>query len=225
MTSAGQQAATMSVLGSVLLIGARPTEPARLAEYLHLVGIEVRRAESGLHALTQLERGLPDAVVCEAQLEDMSGLELLDIVRSDDQLRQVVFLLLNGQENASFGPYDAAIAGDATPAEIVQELRPVFRRGAKGAPRRVAGNLITLGLESVLLALQQGQRDGRLRVFTLSSDADVWLARGQVVSARYATFSGEAALNGLLEGTRVLLNADYTFEATMLPSPPRLHST
>lgn len=208
--------------GSALLIMSRSSREARLSEYLRLAGVEVQRAESGLHALTQLERVLPDAVVCAAQLEDMSGRELMSILRSDDQFQQVVFLLLGALEDDEFGIRDAAVAGEASPAEVMQELRSVLAHGREPASTELAGNLEALGLDGALLALGHGRRSGTLRVECQSSCAELWLAQGQVVNARYGPLQGEAALLALLDGARVLLNADYRFNAQDQPDTPRV---
>lgn len=213
----------MTTGGAVLLIMSHPTWAAPLDEYLQLVGVEVRRAESGLHALTQLERAVPDAIVCQAQLEDMSGRELLSIVRSDGQFQEVVFLLLGAVEDDEFGIHDAALDGDASPAEVVQALRPVF--GAGSAVAEVSGDLSNLGLDGVLLALGLGRRSGRLAVSQLSSEAEVWLSQGAAVNARYGYLRGEAALLALLRGTRVLLNAEYHFSAQSVDHLPRVIDT
>ncbi len=202
----------MSAGGAVLLAMPQPARAAQFGEYLRLAGVEVRHVAGGLSALKQLERWRPDAVVCYAQLEDMSGLELLQLVRREPQLQEVVMLLLGMPESDAFGIRDAALPGEATPGGVVQELRPVFTSGTREAVARLEGNLINLGLEGVLTALNQGRRSGALHVSTLGSLAELWLSQGQVVNARQGRLSGEGALLQILSGTQILLNANYLFE-------------
>lgn len=209
-------------VSAVLLAMSQPARAARLGEYLRLAGVEVRHAASGEQALRQLERWRPDAVIGHAQLEDMSGLELLWAVRGEAQLWEVVVLLLGVPESAAFGIRDAALPGEVTPNEILRELLPIFDGAPGAAVARLEGSLVNLGLDGVLSALNQGRRSGALRVSTLGSRAELWLAQGQVINARQGRLGGESALLNILAGTRVLLNAEYLFEQGDVADVPRL---
>lgn len=196
---------------------------ARLAEHLRLVGVLVGEAQSALEALTQLERAVPDAIVCDAQLQDMTGVEMLDIVRSEPQYSPVVFLLVGGEELSSFGLRDLAVPADATPSDILRELRLILDFNPLGA-QEVSGSFETLGWMGVLRALNQGRRSGELRVRVVSSEACVWLQSGQIVHARYGLLHGEAAITALHSGLMNLVNAEYTFTAGD-PKVPRTITT
>ncbi|PYE56643.1 response regulator [Deinococcus yavapaiensis] len=196
---------------------------ARLAEHLRLVGVDVREAQSALEALTQLERTVPDAIVCDAQLQDMTGMEMLDIVRSEPQYSSLVFLLVGSEELSSFGLRDLAVSADATPSDILRELRLILDFNPLGV-QEVSGSFETLGWMGVLRALNQGRRSGELRVTVESSDSRVWLQSGQIVHARYGLLQGEAAITALHGGLMNLVNADYTFTAGT-PAVPRSITT
>ncbi|AFZ65854.1 response regulator [Deinococcus peraridilitoris] len=215
----------MNSFGTVLLIMSQMARAAQFEAYLRAAGAEVLRAESGLHALTQLERTAPDAIVCAAQLEDMSGRELLAILRDDSQFREVVFLLLDSEEDDEFGIHDAAIASPASPAQAVQELLPVLLRDSLGSGKAVEGNLEILGLDGLLSALTQGRRSGRLEIFQLSCGGELWLSQGQLINARYGYHDGEEAAIALLQGSHVLLNADYAFYVLDVGDLPRVIDT
>lgn len=204
---------------TILLIMSDAARASRMANYLQLAGTVVHTAESALEALTQLERLLPEAIVCDAQLEDMSGLELLEIVRSDAQYEQVVFLLLGADETAAFGLRDAAIPDTPTPRDVVRELRLILKLGSPGMP--IEGSMEALDIEEILQALGQGRSSGRLRITVVSTDVDLWLQAGHVQHARYGLDVGDAALQAIVEGTRVVLNADFTFEPGDLTDVPQ----
>jgi CheY-like chemotaxis protein len=59
-------------------------------------GFKVQLSESGVFALTMLERDKPEVIVCADHLGDMSGREMHEIVRSDASLNEVLFILLDG---------------------------------------------------------------------------------------------------------------------------------
>lgn len=210
----------MNSRSTILLIMSDPARERTMSAYLQLVGADVQSASSALQALTQLERLLPDAIVCDAQLEDMSGLELLEIVRSERCYDDVVFLLLGAPEDDEFGLRDLALPHHPTGPEVVNELRLVLNLEGQ-SDVAAQGSLETLDLDVVLGALSQGRRNGRLRVSLLSSDVDLFVANGQVMHARYGLETGDGAAQAIVTGTRVLLNAEYTFTSTDLSGVPR----
>lgn len=191
----------------MLLIMPEGGRRAGLAEFARLAGAVVHEADGALPALTHLERLRPDAIVCDARLEDMDGAELHGVVRSDPAFEDTVFALLGGELPAS--ARDLALNEDATPAEVLNELRFALR----GDPAReaVRGSLGHLNWDDVLGALSAGARDGTLEVSVGCSSVGAELAAGQLVRARYGLLEPEAALSALTGGMQVLLSADYTF--------------
>ena len=69
-------------------------ETLELCDELTRVGLYTQHAPSGLYALTMLERERPNLVVSGENLGDMSGQELLSIVREDLSMRDVAFILI-----------------------------------------------------------------------------------------------------------------------------------
>lgn len=45
------------------------------------LGYEVRTSEDGFHALVELRHALPDLIICDLRMPNMSGFELLSVVR------------------------------------------------------------------------------------------------------------------------------------------------
>ncbi|WP_027481875.1 response regulator [Deinococcus pimensis] len=210
----------MNSRSTILLINAEGERARTAAAYLRLAGCDVQTATSALHALTQLERLLPDAIVCDAQLEDMSGMELLEIVRSEAQYADVVFLLVGAPEDDRFGLRDLALPERTDGPGILNELRLVLDLdGASDV--NASGPVEPLGIDTVLSALAQGRRSGRLRLSLISSDVDLWLSAGQVVHARFGLELGERALHAIVTGARTVLNADYDFQSGDVSDVPR----
>lgn len=199
---------------TVLLVAAAPELADLWAEYLRLSGWQVEVAPDALSALTQLERLNPYAVVCGTAPGDLSGLDLLEIVRSDPQHAALTFVLLGEGSGNERGTNDHLLPADVSAAQLAQILRP--RLGAlSGLPITppLSGNLETLGLSGVLEALAQGERSGALQLRLLFSESTLHLAAGQIVQASFGLSEGEEAALTLLRGAQWLLNLDYTFEA------------
>jgi CheY-like chemotaxis protein len=97
-------------------------------------GMLVFGAGSGEEAFRKLERLQPDIMVLDIALPDMSGLRVLERVRSHPRWRQMPVLLFTGHDLA--GKPEGAVALLSKPlkpedlrSEIEQVLRRVVRRG------------------------------------------------------------------------------------------------
>jgi len=53
----------------------------------------IDEAEDGISGLEKLQAGHFDFVICDWTMPNMDGLELLNIVRKDDQLKSIPFLM------------------------------------------------------------------------------------------------------------------------------------
>jgi CheY-like chemotaxis protein len=93
-------------------------ETLELCDELTRAGLYTQHAPSGLYALTMLERERPDLIVSKEDLGDMTGHELLEIVREDGSTNDTVFVLL--ADNASnLGPNDVLMPPNASNHEII----------------------------------------------------------------------------------------------------------
>ena len=86
----------MRTVYKVMLVMTPSSGRTRLENALIEVGYALELADEGLFALTELERGQPDVIVCGDALEDMSGLELFEMLKDDGQLEGTGFVLLSG---------------------------------------------------------------------------------------------------------------------------------
>jgi len=81
---------------------------------------DVRHAASGLYALTLIERDRPHLIVCAEATEDLSGAELLEIIREDPLLRVVKFMLLVQDPTGPHPKADALLRLTSSPQGVVQ---------------------------------------------------------------------------------------------------------
>lgn len=212
----------MSVGGTVLLVSSRP-EAHALRVSLSLMGADVRFAEAGLPALTQLERVVPDTIVCDSTLDDMSGRELMEIVRDDPQLHAAVFALLGAFDGNGFGLRDLAVPPGLPLARVLREVLPILAQPAAGRPAdRVMGDLYALEVADVLDALELGQRTGILTFDALSCQSQLWVSRGRLVHTQYGVLRAEEALRDLLDGLWRTPDLPFSFEP-LADLPPVAH--
>jgi len=86
----------MKTVYKVMLVMTPSSGRTRLENALREVGYAATLADEGLFALTELERGRPDVIVCGDALEDMSGFEFFEMLKDDPQLEGTGFVLLSG---------------------------------------------------------------------------------------------------------------------------------
>ncbi len=91
-------------------------------------GFKVELAETGIFALTMLERDKPDVIVSADYLGDMTGREMYEIVRSDAALNQVFFVLLDGAAETSIpdSTTDLELSWMSTPNEVVRAVKDLL---------------------------------------------------------------------------------------------------
>jgi two-component system, OmpR family, phosphate regulon response regulator PhoB len=135
---------------------------------LRRAGFEVREAEDCRSARIQVADQLPDLVLVDWMLPDMSGLELTRLLKKDPATRElpVIMLTARAEEEDKVrgleGGADDYITKPFSPRELAARIRVVLRRGSAGeeeetlnagglqlnvASHRVTGcdQLITLG--------------------------------------------------------------------------------
>ena len=103
---------------ALVVMPAQHSEP--LAEAFAEADFDVRHAASGLYALTLIERDRPHLIVCAEATEDLSGAELLEIIREDPLLRVVKFMLLVQDPTGPHPKADALLRLTSSPKGVVQ---------------------------------------------------------------------------------------------------------
>ena len=82
----------------LLVVEDNPAELQGITELLGHRDIEIVTADNGREALAMLREEPTDCVVLDLKLPDMSGFELLDLIRQDDALMQVPVVVFTGRE-------------------------------------------------------------------------------------------------------------------------------
>ena len=93
-------------------------ETLELCDELTRAGLYTQHAPSGLYALTMLERERPDLIVSCEDLGDMTGHELLEILREDGSINDTVFVLL-AESASNLGPNDVLMPPNASNFDII----------------------------------------------------------------------------------------------------------
>jgi DNA-binding response OmpR family regulator len=140
------------VAANVLVVEDDPTVSGVLAAYLRRAGFEPQVVVDGPGALRAWAEGRPDVVILDIMLPGMSGLEVLQRRRSEDDSAAVIVLSARGDEEARLVGLelgaDDYMSKPFSPREAVLRVQALLRRGERlGAtasrPRQIrAGSLL-----------------------------------------------------------------------------------
>ncbi|MBI4347814.1 MAG: response regulator transcription factor [Elusimicrobia bacterium] len=133
----------------LLLVGGETTEQAAMASALRSE-FDVDPCRLARQALERLEKGKPDLVLLDAQLDDVDGLLFLQAVRQTEAGRDLpaVVLAAKKTEESVVRAYDLGaddyLAKPVDPRELIVRIRAVLRRRFEraehwGAPLSVGG--------------------------------------------------------------------------------------
>lgn len=94
------------------------------------LGYEVRTSEDGFHALVELRHALPDLIICDLRMPNMSGFELLSVVRR--RFPHIPVIAMSGEY---FGAGPTGLLADAfltkghyKPTELAHEIAELIER-------------------------------------------------------------------------------------------------
>ncbi len=81
----------------VLIVDDDPFMAELSADHFQGLGLSVEVAADGKQALAMMEKRLPDLVLCDRRMPEMSGADLLEIVRArSPEWQQIVFIFVTG---------------------------------------------------------------------------------------------------------------------------------
>lgn len=100
-----------------------------LAAVLSESGYEVVSAQDGFEALATMREGLPHLIISDLKMPNMSGFELLGIVRK--RFPSIAVIAMSGQFTPSSGPIDLLAdrylqKGEAQPIEVLEAVRELL---------------------------------------------------------------------------------------------------
>ena len=87
--------------------------------------------EDGVEAYSYLEENTADLIICDWNMPNMNGLELLKKVRSNTSLKNIPFIVLTTNEDVTKEAMDAGasdfISKPTNPEELVEKIEIFFK--------------------------------------------------------------------------------------------------
>lgn len=90
-----------SHIPDVLVVDDSPTTTAMLRMILERSGYGVRIAHSGREALAALDLRKPDLMLCDIEMPDMDGLQVLEVMRADPSMDRIPVIMVTSKTEVS----------------------------------------------------------------------------------------------------------------------------
>lgn len=104
-------------------------------------GFVVAEARNGREALAQARQGLPQLILLDVMLPDISGFEVLKALRADRRFLDVPVVLftnlsqhIDKHQAARLGATDYLVKSEVSPAEVVNKVRSLLANSAGQRP-------------------------------------------------------------------------------------------
>ncbi len=86
-------------LASILVVDADPAAQQQIVSSLRELGHDVSATENARAAFIAMQRKQPDLLVCDCQLPDLAGMELLSDLKQNDELRSMRVLMTSARSS------------------------------------------------------------------------------------------------------------------------------
>ena len=87
----------MDDLKTIVIIEDEVDTAEMFGEMMRLTGYQVYKAYSGTRALTTIAEKMPDAVILDLMMPDLSGLEVLNKMRRDPRLARIPVVIVSAK--------------------------------------------------------------------------------------------------------------------------------
>ncbi len=185
---------------TVLVVEDDFTQRELVAACLKMIGCEVLTAVNGAEALRQLDGVVPDLIICDLQMPEIGGLELLRELRARPETHSIPFMILsavNSEDDKvagfSFGADDYVVK-PVSPKELQARVRSKISRPPVPASQvrqdRVTGVLSRQAFQEELarelVREQSSEEKGHIGCINLSEQASLAERFGKRVDAPIA---------------------------------------
>ncbi len=151
----------------ILVVDDEPDIAALVAYHLARESYRVRTATTGPEALVAVEREVPDLVILDLMLPEMSGLEVLRELRGRPELAGIPVILLTARkeerdrvEGLELGA-DDYVPKPFSPQELVLRVRAVLRRVRQEPPISSGGRILRAGPVTIDTGAAQAEVNGQ----------------------------------------------------------------
>ncbi len=139
---------TKASRGSLLVVDDSPFQRDFVTASLREAGFDVATAENGVEGLNRLQERLPDLIVSDVMMPELSGYQFCRILKNDPRTRDIPVILLTSlsqQQDRFWGRQagaDRYLVKDESMSMVVETVEEVLKEArTRGIPRSAAAPL------------------------------------------------------------------------------------
>jgi signal transduction histidine kinase len=83
----------------ILVVDDNATNREMLVDFVDLLGHECRQASNGIDAMAIIEQWRPDTILLDKQMPGMDGMQVLEALSENEELRHIPVILLSGMDD------------------------------------------------------------------------------------------------------------------------------
>ena len=83
----------------ILVVDDNATNREMLVDFVNLLGHECRQASNGIDAMAIIEHWRPDTILLDKQMPGMDGMQVLEALSENEELRHIPVILLSGMDD------------------------------------------------------------------------------------------------------------------------------
>ena len=191
---------------------------------MQLEGFQAEIAPSAMYATSILERSQPDVIVADLELPDLTGAELLEIVRGDPALKATAYILLanakpEGLETntndivlpVSTNPSEISLIAKRLVEEVMRQLHFEVSLSSIREPS-IGGSLDDADLLNLLQWLAKSNSTGKLRIQLGDQNSVIYFLQGRPIHSEHQGRIGEEAVLRLCAHANSSSNGRFYFE-------------
>lgn len=125
--------------GRILIVEDNAANLELMVYLLNASGYDITSAGNGKEGLAAARENSPDLVVCDVQMPEMNGYELVKALKSDDELRTIpvvavtAFAMVGDDEKALAAGFDAYISKPIDPEQFLSRIAGLLAAGQHSA--------------------------------------------------------------------------------------------
>jgi two-component system response regulator ResD len=122
---------------TILIVDDDLTLREMYVERLKLEGFEVDMAKDGEEAIQRAKTGHPDVILLDIMMPKINGLDVLKMLKSDDETKDIPVLLLTAliqdidkTKGLSSGADDYIVKSETMPGEVIEKIKTALEKTA-----------------------------------------------------------------------------------------------
>lgn len=186
----------------IFIVDDDPSVIELLSSYLNLGGFDVYGETDPFKGLQKIKELLPEVIVCDINMPELNGFELLKKIKKVDELRNSYIIMLTSHDTTDFKIRGLELGADdyiTKPfqrAEVLARIRAAMRKLERQSDNEIIGDLSQMTLVDIFQFFELNKKSGIIDIPTLN--AKIRVSNGLITFLNYKIHDPYEALLRML---------------------------